>query len=79
MKKFYKTFKLNEISIRISRLENLSESEKTVFKNLLNSLADSNDHIDHIEIKINKILEQISYSLNTDVFFKNLEPIYQSM
>lgn len=53
LKNFYKTFKINEISIRISRLENLSESEKTVFKNFLNSLADSNDHTDHIEIKIN--------------------------
>jgi hypothetical protein len=79
LKNLYKTFKLNEISLRISRFQNLSDSEKSVFKNFLKNLADSKDNIDHIENKINKILEQISYSLNTDVFFKHLELIYQSM
>ena len=49
------------------------------FKNLIENLADLEDHVDIIEQKLNKILERISFSLDTDFYFKNLKLVYENM
>jgi hypothetical protein len=63
--------------MRISRFESMKENEKCIFKNLIENLADSEDHVDIIEQKLNKILERISFSLDTDFYFKNLKLVYE--
>jgi hypothetical protein len=79
LKNLYRKYRLNEICKRISRFESMKENEKCIFKNLIENLADSEDHVDLIEQKINKILERISFSLDTDFYFKNLKLVYENM